>query len=130
MSLEFHHIGIPVEKSRISSGSRFSPAFKMYTDDAQNDLGIYIQYHAFEAGSSLNYSIKSQIHVAFKTNNIEQVLKGKQVIMPLYEPFSGYKCAMILVNSLPIELIETNLSEADIWGNDKILKNGILYGEG
>lgn len=92
MSLEFHHIGIPVEKSRISSGSRFSPAFK--------------------------------------TNNIQQVLKGKQVIMPLYEPFSGYKCAMILVNSLPIELIETNLSEADIWENDKILKNGILYGEG
>lgn len=46
--------------------------------------------------------------------------------MPLYQPFAGYRCAMILVNQQPIELIESSLSESQIWG-DGIFKDSILY---
>ena len=129
MNLGFHHVGVPVDKSQISSSARYSPAFKMYTDDAKNDLEVHIQYHAFDKRCPLNDAIKNQVHVAFKTENIEQILEGNQVIMPLYEPFKGYKCAMILVNGLPIELIETSLSEKEIWSDSETLKTGILYGK-
>ncbi|MDR0617255.1 MAG: hypothetical protein LBG23_00500 [Endomicrobium sp.] len=45
--------------------------------------------------------------------------------MPLYEPLKGYRCAMILVNDVLIELGETSLSEKQIW--NETLNNGILY---
>ena len=48
--------------------------------------------------------------------------------MPLYTPFSGYQCAMVLINSQPIELIETSLSEREIWGNG-IFKDSLLYAD-
>ena len=34
---------------------------------------------------------------------------------------------MILVNDVLIELIETSLSEKEIWEDEEILKNGVLY---
>jgi hypothetical protein len=36
---------------------------------------------------------------------------------------------MIIVNDIPIEIIETTLSEEESWNEEKILKNGILYGK-
>jgi hypothetical protein len=44
--------------------------------------------------------------------------------MPLYEPFKGYRCAII---NVLIELVETSLLKRQLWNEDKILKNGILY---
>ncbi len=129
MSLEFHHIGIPIDKSKLSEKARYSPLFKMYTEDSNNSMGIHIQYHAFDKESTLDKRIQSKMHVAFKTDNIKDMLKGKQVIMPLYEPFKNYKCAMILQSSIPIELIETSLSEEELWIDKDILNDGILYGD-
>ncbi len=127
MNLEFHHIGIPVDKSRMSENARYSSLFKMYTEDAKNSIGIHIQYHAFEDGSPLREIIRNQPHVAFKTEKIEFALEGKHIVMPLYEPFKGYRCAMILLNNVPIEFIETNLSEKELWNDEETLKNGLLY---
>jgi hypothetical protein len=36
---------------------------------------------------------------------------------------------MIIVNDMPIEIIETTLSEEEIWNDEKTLNNGILYGK-
>ena len=124
----FHHIGVPVDKSKLSGKARYSPLFKMYYEDTANNLGIHIEYHAFEEGSSLDKRITEKEHIAFKVNNIEEKLRDKEILMPLYEPFKGYKCAMILVNEVLIELIETTLSEDEMWKNEEVLKNGVLYG--
>ncbi len=78
--------------------------------------------------SSLDEKIQTQAHVAFTCSDIEQAIAGEHVIMPLYEPFSGYRCAMIWVNQQPIEVIETTLSESEIWG-DGIFKDSLLYPE-
>ena len=83
---------------------------------------------SFEEGSSLDKRITEKEHIAFKVNNIEEKLRDKEILMPLYEPFKGYKCAMILVNEVLIELIETTLSEDEMWKNEEVLKNGVLYG--
>lgn len=47
--------------------------------------------------------------------------------MPLYKPFAGYRCAMIQVNGVLIEPIETSLPEEKIWHDEETLKNGVLY---
>lgn len=103
--MTFHHIGKPVPLDVIKDdiSTRYSPLFDMYTLNRLNELSLPIQLHAFG-----------------------EALKGQEIIMPLYEPFSGYQCAMILVNHQPIELIETSLLEREIWG-DGLFKDSKLY---
>ncbi|WP_282798692.1 hypothetical protein [Lactococcus lactis] len=128
LNLTFHHIGKPVSLETIKQNkdTRYSSLFDMYTLDIKNDLSLPVQLHAFGPSSSLDKIIQKEAHVAFKVTNIKEAIKDSKIIMPLYEPFSGYQCAMILVNNQPIELIETNLTEREIWG-DGIFKDSILY---
>ncbi len=72
---------------------------------------------------------KKETHAAFKVNDIEAALQGKEIVMPLYQPFAGYRCAMVIINRQLIELIETTLSESEIWG-DGIFTDSILYPRG
>lgn len=126
-NIKFHHIGIPVDKSKLSNKARYSEIFKMYSEEVKNPLGIKTEYHAFDSNSPLDILIQTQIHIAFKINDIEKKLIGQKIIMPLYEPFSGYRCTIIQINNTLIELIETSLSEKELWDDEETLKNGILY---
>lgn len=128
LTLVFHHIGKPVllESIKDNPDTKYSPLFEMYSLDMYNELSIPIELHAFGKNSPLDKRIQSYPHVAFKTNNIEQALKDKEIVMPLYQPFANYRCAMVMINHQLIELIETTLSEKEIWG-DGIFKDSILY---
>lgn len=128
INLSFHHIGkpVPLEQIKDHPDTKYSPLFDMYSLDMKNDLSLPIELHAFGPASSLDPLIQKEPHVAFKVNNIDKALIDKKILMPLYQPFADYRCAMILVNEQPIELIETTLSESEIWG-DGIYKDSILY---
>lgn len=128
--LTFHHIGKPVALSEIKDNpaTRYSSLYDMYTLDILNELSLPIQLHAFGEGSPLDNRIQHEVHVAFKVSDIRAALVDKEVIMPLYTPFSGYQCTMVLINHQPIELIETSLSEREIWG-DGIFKDSLLYSD-
>ncbi|KRM07108.1 hypothetical protein FC89_GL000424 [Liquorilactobacillus ghanensis DSM 18630] len=130
LNLQFHHIGKPVPLSEIESNpqTRYAKIYDMYTLDVPNKFSLPVQMHAFGKDCSLDLRIQTESHVAFTCENIEKALIDQEIIMPLYEPFKGYKCAMILVNQQPIELIATTLSEREIWG-DGIFKDSLLYDE-
>jgi hypothetical protein len=89
-------IGVPVKKDQITDKSKYAPLFKMYTQGGIGSWGIYIQYHAFDEGFSLDKRVRENIQITFKVKDIEEALKGHEIVMPLYEPFKGYRCAMIL----------------------------------
>ena len=36
---------------------------------------------------------------------------------------------MIIVNDMPIDIIETTLSEEEVWNDEENLNNGVLYGK-
>lgn len=126
--ITFHHIGKPVSLESIidNKDTKYSPLFDMYSLDVKNDLTIPIELHAFGVNSPLDLRMPQEPHIAFKVTDIEELLKDKEVVMPLYQPFAGYRCAMIIVTNQLIELIETDLSESEIWG-EGIFKDGILY---
>lgn len=129
--MTFHHIGkpVPLENIKDNKDTKYSPLFDMYSLDMKNDLSLPIELHAFGENSSLDVRIQKEPHVAFKVNDIESALDGKEIVMPLYQPFAGYRCAMVIINKQLIELIETTLSESEIWG-DGIFKDSILYSKG
>ncbi len=126
----FHHIGKPISLESIKDNKdvKYSPLFDMYSLNTQNGLSLPIEWHAFGTNSSLDRRIQTEPHIAFKVKDIAAALIGQEIVMPLYEPFSGYRCAIIQVNGVLIELIETSLSEEKIWHDEETLKNGVLYG--
>lgn len=119
---EYHHMGIPTNKKR--PGEQYSKTFKMYTSGGEHSE-FRIQYHRFEDDSPLHPLIKSAPHIAFKVPNILEAIKSKKVILEPYFPFAGFKVAMIDDNGAPIEFIETNLDEEEIWSGPK--KNSLIY---
>ncbi|MFC3908518.1 VOC family protein [Legionella dresdenensis] len=118
----FHHIGIPTAEPR--KGERYSSTFKMYTSGGENSE-FRVQYHRFEEGCPLHPLIQTMTHVAFVVDDLQQAIQGKAVFMQPYEPFAGFKVAMVMDSGMPIELIETTLSEEEIWGGEH--KNSVIY---
>lgn len=110
---EYHHMGIPTDKPRV--GEKYSPTFKMYTTRGDNEFRI--QWHRFEEGCPLHPLIQSVPHVAFKVSSIEEAIKGKVILLEPYYPFENFRVAMVEIDGAPIEFIETNLSEEEIWGD-------------
>ena len=119
---EFHHMGIPTKTPR--EGERYSSTFKMHTSGGE-ESEFRVQYHRFEEGCPLHPLIQTMPHAAFKVPNIEEAIAGKDVILNIYEPIKGFKVAMIADSGIPIEFIETTLSEEEIWYGDH--SNSFLY---
>ena len=118
----FHHIGIPTDKPR--KGEKYSEKFKMYTTEGNNEHRI--QWHRFIEGCPFHPLIQKVPHVAFKVDSIDDAIKGKKVILEPYYPFEGYRVAMVEIEGAPVEYIETDLNDDDIWNHDKH-KNSIIY---
>ena len=59
--------------------------------------------------------MKTLPHVAFKVNSLSAAIEGEEIILGPYEPIDGYRVAVINDAGVPIELIETTLSDDELW---------------
>lgn len=119
---EFHHTGIPTTEVR--EGEIFSAAAGMYTSD--NDGNFRIQWHRFTPDSPLHPLLKTLPHVAFKVSDLNAAIDGEQVILGPYEPIDDYFVAVINDGGVPVELIQTSLSDEQLWGRAR-RRQGSLY---
>lgn len=124
VTYQFHHLGIPTAEPR--PGERYSAVYGMYTSD---DPCAYarVQWHRFEPSSPLHSLLKQAPHLAFKVSDLERALVGKTVILGPYEPIPGFRVAAIADGGVAIELIETALSDEQIWARAE--SDSILYSE-
>lgn len=122
MKATFHHIGVPTQE--IKEGEKYSEPFKMYTSGGE--LPYRIQYRRFEEDSPLHPVLKTTPHVAFTVSDLLQAIDGEELVMAPYEPFEGFKVAAIRKDGIVIKLIETHLSEDEIW-DDSQHKNSVIY---
>lgn len=120
----YHHIGIPTTEHKL--GERYSSTFKMYTSDG-HDKNFRIQWHRFEKGCPLHELLQTKPHVAFKVESIDEAIKDKKILLEPYYPFEGFRVAVIEEDGAPIELIETKLSEEEIWNDAH--DNSVIYPE-
>lgn len=121
VTYEYHHIGIPTKVKH--EKEKYSPTFKMYTTMGDNDFRI--QWHRFEEGCPLHPLLQTVPHVAFKVSDLDEAIKGRQVILEPYEPFDGFRVAAVEIDGAPVEFIETSLSESQIWGESH--KGSLIY---
>jgi len=115
----FHHLGIPTKEIR--PNEYYSDNFKMYTSD--NEGGFRIQFHRFEENSPLHPIIKNNPHVALQADNLIEEIQGREVLLGPYEPIPRYKVAIINDNGIPIEFIETDLTDEELWETSKKQKD-------
>ena len=120
----FHHLGIPTQEIR--PDAHYSQNFKMYTSD--NPGKFRIQFQHYEEGSPLHPIIKNNPHIALKVENLMEAIQGFEVILGPYEPVPGYKVAFINDGGMPVELIETDLTDEELWADS--LKQDDLNTEG
>jgi hypothetical protein len=113
VTYRYHHMGIPTKEPK--PGEKYSSTFKMYTTAGDNEFRI--QWHRFEKGCPLHPLLQSVPHVAFKVNSIEDAIKGKVVLLEPYYPFEGFRVAIVEIDGAPVEFIETDLSEQEIWSD-------------
>ena len=122
---EYHHMGVPTQEARV--GEMYSSKFKMYTSGGEDPGGFHIQYHRFDEGSCMYPLIQTVPHIAFKVNNLNGAIEDEVLLLGPYCPFDGFRVAIIEEDGVPIEFIETTLSEDEIWGEPKA--NSVIYPE-
>jgi hypothetical protein len=98
----------------------------MYTSDSACGL-VRIQWHRFTPDSSLDPLVRSLPHPAFKVSDLNRAVAGHRLLLGPYEPIEGYRAAIIEDGGLPIELIETALTDDDIWHRARAGDRGSLY---
>ncbi|MGV3345248.1 hypothetical protein ACGVWS_05690 [Enterobacteriaceae bacterium LUAb1] len=118
----FHHFGIPLQDGKTEG--IFSAKAGMYTTD--NPGKFRIQWHRFTENSPLHPLLKTVPHVAFKVDNLQEAIDGEELILGPYEPIDDYFVAVINDAGAPVELIQTSLSDEELWARARA-GQGRLY---
>lgn len=104
---KYHHLGIPVKYP--IPGEKHMPHLKLYVnpDSNQDDTSPFgIELMRFENDCPFDDIIKSMPHMAFEVPDLEEAIKGFEILGEPDCPMEGIKVAMIKHNGVPIELME------------------------
>ncbi|OXC80528.1 hypothetical protein BSU04_01400 [Caballeronia sordidicola] len=65
--------------------------------------------------------------MAYKVNDLSAAIEGHIVLLGPYEPIDGYRVAVIDNAGMPIEFVETTLTDDEIWGRARSGQSASLY---
>lgn len=101
--MRYHHIGIPTNEHK--PNEKYIKQYKMYVSGFDSsEYGI--EWMRFEKDSPVSEIIKKVPHIAFEVDNLEEAIKGKDLLDEIRSPSSGVKVAMVIENGAPVEFIE------------------------
>jgi hypothetical protein len=84
---------------------KYIEGLKMYVSGF--DTSPYgFEWMRFEKDSLISELLQTVPHIAFEVDNMEEALKGKEVITEAHSIVEGVIVAMIIDNGAPIELLE------------------------
>ncbi|MGE8186814.1 hypothetical protein [Pseudomonas sp. NPDC086278] len=124
VTYQLHHVGIPTDQVR--DGERYAERVGMWTTDDFSG-SIPVQWHRFSDDSPLHILMRTTPHVAYRVNDLALAVVDHKVILGPYEPIDGYKVAVIDNAGMPVEFIETHLTDAEIWGRAQSGTQSALY---
>jgi len=101
--LRYHHLGIPTDTPR--PGETHLERFKVFcTDHERNPFGI--QWMRYEPGCELPEIVRTMPHVAFDVDDLEEALRGHEVLIPPNSPSEGVLVAFVLCDGAPVEFLQ------------------------
>jgi hypothetical protein len=117
--LKYHHIGIPTDKPLPEED--YVKKYKLYASGyLESPYGI--EWMKFDPDCSLPELVKTVPHVAFVVDDIHAAIVGKNIIIEPNSPSEGVTVAFIEDNGAPIEFLQFDRPEAEIWPDDAKFK--------
>lgn len=109
----YHHYGIPTTEKRDDESLVEVGGFKFYSTPFEANKW-HIQWHRFPEGHGLPELVAQVPHIAFQVDDLDNEIKGCKILFGPYSPIEGYRVAMIEEDGVPIELVETSLSDEQL----------------
>jgi len=107
--LKYHHLGIPTKEKR--AGETYLEEFKVYVSGY--DTSPYkIEWMRFEEGAPSPELVKTVPHVAFEVDDLNEAIKGKEILVEPNSPSPGVMVAFIVDNGAPVEFLQIDRSIA------------------
>ncbi len=104
MKKEFHHVGYATTTKH--ANEIYLADTKLYITDASQHPHR-IEWLRFEPGCPLPDILRQVPHVAFAVDNLDEALKGHNVIVKPFVPLPGVRVAFILEEGqAPVEFLE------------------------
>ena len=101
--MKYHHTGIPTQSPK--EGEIYLEDYDIHcTDHESNPYSV--QWMRYGKKCNLPNLVKEVSHVAFEVENLEEAIKGKEVIIEPNSPTEGVLVAFIVENGAPIEFLE------------------------
>jgi hypothetical protein len=100
---EYHHLGIPTDIKL--ENEVYLKDFKVYVS-GYNDSPYGIEWMRYEPDCPLPELVKTVPHVAFKVDNLDEELEGKDVLIEPNSPSAGVTVAFIVDNGAPVEFLQ------------------------
>lgn len=107
---KYHHLGIPTQTPR--ENETYLEDYKVYVSGYE-ESPYGVEWMRFEPDSPLPELVKSVPHVAFKVDDLEAELEGKDVLIEPNFPSEGVRVAFIVHNGAPVEFLEFKESRQD-----------------
>jgi hypothetical protein len=110
--LRYHHIGIPTDRSLPDADH--VPELKLAASGyEQSPYGI--EWMRFDADCPLPDLVKTVPHVAFVVDDLQAALAGQEILIAPNRPSPGLTVAFIVHNGAPIEFLQFDGPEDEIW---------------
>ena len=101
--MKYHHLGIPTKTPR--EGEIYLKQFDTHcTDHESNPFGI--QWMRYGMKCRLPKLVQEVAHVAFEVEDLQEAIKGREIIIQPNSPSEGVIVAFIVVDGAPVELLQ------------------------
>ena len=111
--MKFHHLGIPTN-NRLKNEQHLKDLKVYVSGFGRSPYGV--EWNRFEEEAPYPDLVKTIAHVAFEVDDLEEALKGKNVIIEPNSRSPGVLVAFIEDNGAPIEFlqIDRNIAGDDV----------------
>jgi len=100
-------IGIPTTVRR--ENERYLEQFKMHVSGYEtSEFGL--EWMRFEPGCPLPALVRTVPHVAFRVDDLDEAVRGREILIAPNSPSPGIRVAFIVENGAPVELLEDRTS--------------------
>ena len=100
---EFHHVGVPTTQKH--DNEAYLPDGKVYITPVE-DSPYAIEWLRFEPDSPMPEQLKTTTHLAFKVDDIQAEMEGKEVLLEPFKPMESLTVAFIMHEGVPVELMQ------------------------
>jgi len=100
---EFHHVGLPTDEKQ--PGEVYVEETKVWVTNPEKHP-YRAEYLRYEPDSPVTGPLRELPHMAFKTDDVQREIAGKQVILAPFEAMEGLTVAFILQDGAVFEYMQ------------------------